>query len=75
MIIKNIRNNDLDLFENIKLLPRKARSSKASEWNSSSLVTYFRKGKVQKFFMFGNDPAAQELDFITAAETMESNVN
>jgi len=74
MIIKNIRNKDLDLFEKIKLLPRKARSSKASERNSNSLVTYFRKGKVQKFFIVGNDLAAQELDFITAAKTLESAV-
>ena len=74
-LIKKIRDNDPDLFEKIKHLPRKARSSKASDRNSNSLVTYFRKGKVQKFFMVGNDPAAQELDFMTAAETMESAVD
>ncbi len=39
---------------------------------SDALVTYFRKGKVQKFFSAGSDPDAKELDFITAAETLES---
>jgi len=74
-LIKNIRDNDPDLFEKIKLLPRKARSGKASVKNSNSLVTYFRKGKVQKFFTVGNDLASQELDFMTAAETLESAVD
>ena len=39
---------------------------------AGSLVTYFRKGKVQKFFAAGSELEAQELDFISAAETLES---
>lgn len=98
-LIKDIRDNDQDLFDKIKKLPRKARSGKTYNKNviasrslakqstaddeiasaeehrlamPGSLVTYFRKGKVQKFFRAGNDPEAKELDFITAAETLES---
>jgi hypothetical protein len=98
-LIKDIRDNDEDLFEKIKRLPRKARSGKQlhvtaspkrSEWAKQSpnnegiasqsalamtldfLITYFRKGKVQKFFIAGNNLDAKELDFISAAEALES---
>ena len=71
-LIKNIRDHDSDLFDQIKRLPKKARSSKAGK---NSLVTYFRKGKVQKFFMAGNELLAKELDFMTAAEILESAVD
>lgn len=101
-LIKDIRDNDPDVFERIKRLPRKARSGKqhgaasheaakqspvngdapSSEeiasgqptplaTTSGELITYFRKGKVQKFFAAGNEVDARELDFITAAETLE----
>ncbi len=71
-LIKSIRDNDPDLFEKIKRLPKKARSGKANLSQAGSLVTYFRKGKVQKFFAADSDPESQELDFISAAETLES---
>lgn len=75
-LIKNIRDNDADLFEKIKRLPKKGRSAKSNYELSGSLVTYFRKGKVQKFFK-ASDPStgsgqADELDFISAAEMLES---
>lgn len=79
-LIKNIRDNDADLFEKIKRLPKKGRSAKAltpapppqAEGFGGSLVTYFRKGKVQKFFKAGEGLQADELDFISAAEILES---
>lgn len=70
-LIKHIRDNDPDLFEKIKRLPKKARSSKAGQVYSNALVTFFRKGKVQKFFLAGQDMQARELDFITAAGVLE----
>lgn len=74
-VIKNIRDDDPDLFEKIKRLPKKARSGKTNPALAGALVTYFRKGKVQKFFKAGSDLDAQELDFITAAETLESSAD
>jgi len=92
-LIKDIRDNDADLFERIKRLPRKARSGKSltpapqsgasllppgegvRRTGEGALITYFRKGKVQKFFAAGNDLEANELDFISAAEILESNVD
>jgi len=88
-LIKNIRDNDADLFEKIKRLPKKGRSAKSNPplgfdmdekgtrptqpaGLNNSLVTYFRKGKVQKFFKAGAGLLADELDFISAAEILES---
>ena len=71
-LIKDIRDNDPDLFEKIKRLPKKARSGKTSKQNANSIVTYFRRDKVQKFFLAANEAEAAELDFITTADLLES---
>lgn len=70
--IRNVRDKDLDLFEKIKLLPKKARTSRKADGNISSLVTYFRKGKLQKFFVVEEDDilVSKEIDFIEAAKIL-----
>jgi superfamily II DNA/RNA helicase len=73
--IKAIRDENPDLFEKIKYLPRKARSGKQQSTQAGSLITYFRKGKVQKFFLANAAAESQELDFITAAETLACEAN
>lgn len=70
--IKEIRDKNPDLFEKIKRLPKKARTSKYHAEQANSLITYFRRGKLQKFFLAAADPEAEELDFITAAKLLES---
>jgi len=70
--IKKIRDKDPDLFERIKRLPKKARTAKSSSSHTNSLITYFRRGKLQKFYLARTRPDAQELDFIDAAKLMES---
>jgi len=75
-VIKKIREKNPDLFEKIKHLPKKTRTAKQLIVHSDSLITYFRRGKLQKFFMadmMNND--AQELDFMSAATVFESNIN
>lgn len=97
MQIKKVRDEDPDLFEKIKRLPRKSRSGKLlsakAEIDSGGvsirpdeagatqpaplamtegLVTYFRKGKLQKFFIASEETPSEELDFMTAAELLES---
>lgn len=71
-IIKELRDKDPDTFEKIKRLPKKARSAKSNPERKDSLITYFRRGKLQKFFMAGNTKNSQELDFISAATILES---
>lgn len=71
-VIKNIRVKEPGLFEKIKRLPQKARTAKVNGDNKDSLITYFRRGKLQKFFITGNDKDTQELDFISSAKLLES---
>ena len=71
-IIRNIRDKEPETFEKIKRLPKKARTTKLDKNNKDSVLTYFRRGKVQKFFMAGIVGESQELDFISAAKTLES---
>jgi superfamily II DNA or RNA helicase/HKD family nuclease len=73
-VIRNIRDNDPDLFEKVKRLPKKARTAKKYPANGNQLLTYFRKGKLQKFFVVGDGEAA-EVDFINAAKILEAKAN
>ena len=69
-IIRTIRDKEPDLFEKIKRLPKKARTARIGADNETSLLTYFRKGKLQKFYQVSDsDPA--ELDFLSAAKKLE----
>lgn len=75
-IIKDIRDNNPELFNKIKNLPKKARSSRsyiptlAKITSPNSLLTFFRKGKLMKFFL-SNNKTTIELDFLTAAKIFE----
>jgi len=71
-VIRDIREKDPDLFEKIKNLPKKARTAKENNDFTGALITYFRRGKLQKFFMTQVEQAAEELDFLTAAGLFES---
>ena len=73
-IIRNIRDNAPDLFEKIKRLPKKARTAREYEIEGRSLLTYFRKGKLQKFYR-SNDESTEELDFFAAANYLEVDKN
>jgi superfamily II DNA or RNA helicase len=70
--IRQIRENEPDLFEKIKRLPKKARTAKENKDLSDALITYFRRGKLQKFFMAHAKNEAEELDFMAAAGLIES---
>jgi superfamily II DNA/RNA helicase len=74
-IIKNIRDKEPDLFEKIKHLPKKARTAKFNDEHKESLLNYFRRGKLDKFFMIKDNEKPLELDFLAAAKLMESDVD
>ena len=71
-VIRNIREKDTGLFEKIKHMPKKARTAKQNNAIAGALITYFRRGKLQKFFMVQAKKEARELDFITAAGLLKS---
>jgi len=70
-IIRKIRDEQPDLFSQIKFLPKKARTAKKGDKGKEQLVTYFRKGKLQKFYHAVGDDS-KETDFLTTAQILES---
>jgi superfamily II DNA/RNA helicase len=70
-VIRDLRDSDVELFSRIKHLPKKARSAKVFSFSKNSLITYFRKGKLHKFFLSDKDET-KEIDFIEAAKVLES---
>jgi superfamily II DNA or RNA helicase len=73
--IKNLRDKDPDIFEKIKKMPKKARTARADANHGDHLITYFRRGKLQKFFIANNNGDARELDFMAAAKILEADEN
>ena len=68
-IIRKIRDENPELFKTIMALPKKARTAKQANQPSvaKQLLSYFRKGRIQKFFSKG-----KELDFLTAIALLEA---
>jgi len=55
----------------VKRLPKKARTARLYPTSQAdSLVTYFRKGRLQKFY-FSDDKSTEEMDFLSAAKCLE----
>lgn len=69
-IIRDIRDNDSKLFEKIKTLPKKSRSSKKHSDYQESLLTFFRKGDIVRMFLT-TTATSQELDFAQTVCMME----
>ncbi|MDQ3257006.1 MAG: phospholipase D-like domain-containing protein, partial [Acidobacteriota bacterium] len=72
-VIRDVRDHQPDLFARIKRLPRKARTAKGQpDASRNTLLTYFRKGKLEKFFLSDDLTAkAHELDFIQTAKLLQ----
>ncbi len=77
--IREVRDKQPELFQRIKRLPKKARSTKhASAENEAgakefpALLTYFRQGRLDKFFLAGpGGSPARELDFFASAKVLK----
>ncbi|MBI2848612.1 MAG: helicase [Chloroflexi bacterium] len=77
--IRQVRDTNPDLFARIKRLPKKARSTRllptapgAVVKQFPSLLTYFRQGRLDKFYLA--QPGATEsteLDFLTAVKVLK----
>lgn len=75
--IRKIRDENPILFEKIKKLPKKARTARKSNEKYSELLTYFRKGRLQKFFIVQSNKKSisSEIDFINAAKKLSAKQN
>lgn len=73
--IRKIRDENIELFDYIKKLPKKARVARKINTDiENKLLTYFRKGKLQKFFATTSDELIMpvEIDFIQAAKQLRA---
>lgn len=50
-ILEDIRENDLELFNKIKYLPKKARTARKFDVEKDALITFFRKGALKKILI------------------------
>lgn len=70
-MMRNLRDNDPDLFEKIKKLPKKARSGrKTTTVEKEQLVTFFRLGKLKKFYT-NQGGKSEEITFFDAVNLLE----
>ena len=75
--IREVRDKHAELFERIKRLPKKARSTRNLAPDPAvkkfpALLTYFRRGKLDKFFLAPPASAdATAIDFFTAAKILK----
>jgi superfamily II DNA or RNA helicase len=73
-IIRDVQDNDSRLFDRIKRLPRKCRTARRATDYKNALLTYFRLGKLDKFYLSTiESPSVSELDFLAAVKILESN--
>jgi len=70
-IMRSIRDEQPDLFQKIKKLPKKARSGfELLENSADQLVTFFRLGKLKKFYQ-NQDGKSREITFFDAVKLLE----
>lgn len=69
-LIRDIRDNNTDLFEKIKRLPKKAKSSKSSNVKSNCTLTFIQKGSLQAFYI-SNGKETINVPFIKAVELLK----
>jgi superfamily II DNA/RNA helicase/HKD family nuclease len=69
-VIRAVRDDDPDLFARIKRLPKKARAGRADpDLAAAQLITFFRRGRLKKFFRATED-GAEEVDFFAAVDRL-----
>lgn len=70
-MMRNLRDKNPDLFEKIKKLPKKARSGrKTTTVEKDKLVTFFRLGKLKKFYS-NQGGESEEITFFDAVNMLE----
>jgi superfamily II DNA/RNA helicase len=77
--IRDLRDKNPELFARIKRLPKKARSTRQVDEEATggakefpALLSYFRQGKLDKFFLSEpSSPKSLELDFFAAAKVLK----
>ena len=68
-LMRDIRDNDKDLFKKIEEIPKKARVARAN--NNNYLITLLKTGKFKKVFK-SSDEETLEIDFFDAIKLLEA---
>lgn len=70
-MMRKLRDEQPDLFEKIKRLPKKARSGRKIDGNAANeLITFFRLGPLKKFYL-NRGGESSEVTFFEAANLLE----
>ena len=67
-VIRDVRDNDEDLFDKVKKLPKKARSGHRTSELSAALVSFFRRDRLKKFYLAAENEDPVELTFMQAVD-------
>lgn len=74
-VIRQVRDNDIDLYEKIKRLPLKAKTGKYSELvDIQSTISFIRKGFLKMFFKTVAD-STEELTFMDAIKYIKAEID
>ena len=77
-VIRDIRDRQPELYEEVKRLPKKARSARhiairtaepSVQHAPEELISFFRRGKLKKFYLAGNETPF-EINFMEAADML-----
>ena len=70
-IIRQVRDNDPNLFSQIKRLPKKAKAGKrCNKVDANSTIGFIRKGALKTFFQTGSD--TKQLSFMEAIQLIQA---
>jgi len=71
LMLRDIRDNKTELYERVKRLPKKARTARTVEEEGTSVITFFRRGKLRKTYQ-NTGTKIKEVDFIEAARILKA---
>jgi hypothetical protein len=72
--LRDLRDNNKELYERIKRLPKKARTARDYDAEQDSVITFFRLGKLRKIVQTEGENV-KEVDFSTASKILEAQKN
>lgn len=72
--LRDLRDNNKELYERIKRLPKKARTARGYDSEQDSVITFFRLGKLRKIFQTEGENV-KEVNFSTASKILEAQKN
>lgn len=71
-LIRKIRDENPKVFNKIKRLPKKSRSSKLSKYiNKRTTITFFKKGLLRKMYL-SNDSEVNEINFFEMVDLIQA---